>query len=764
MRSGTIVFLLGVVALQFLPQLPDARWSWLIPALLSLAWWRPARLPALLVIGFLWALWHADARMQTRLPAALEGRTVQVEGTVEGIPRHDGHVLRFVFTADHGLPTAMRLRLSWYRGTMDLRGGERWRLVLRLRRPHGFRNPSSFDYEGWLFRRGYDATGYVLNGEGNGRLAAAEGLHHWRQVLADRVAASLPGNPFTGMIQALSIGERQGMDTEQWTVLRRTGTGHLMAISGLHIGLVATAVFFVTRRLWGLAGRAALKVPAPKAAAVSALAAAAAYAALAGFAIPTRRALVMLMVVMGAVLLQRELRPGNGLALALLAVLLTDPLAVLEPGFWLSFGAVTLIVFAMAHRPLARGWWWRWGRLQWVLAVGLAPLTLAWFGGVPLISAPANLIAVPWVGLMVVPLVLAGVLVSILWTQAGTALLTMAARLLEWLWTPLAWLSELPMAHWTPADVPMELLWALFPAVVLLLAPRGLPGRWLGAVLLLPVCLYTPERPPLGGFWLTVLDVGHGLAAVVETANRVIVFDTGPRYSSRFDAGSGIVAPFLRGRGYRRMDLLVVSHGDSDHAGGVRGLLGELPAGRVLSGDVEALAVPVAGACREGMEWSWDGVRFRFLNPPRAVAVDENEGSCVLSVEGKGGRLLLTADIERGTERRLVAEYGAGLAADVLLVPHHGSGTSSTRAFVDAVSPALALVPVDHNHRFGLPREEVLQRYRRAGAAVFQTGQCGALTVRVEPDSGVAAPRAYRLRARRYWHATEAGECPGASP
>jgi competence protein ComEC len=506
------------------------------------------------------------------------------------------------------------------------------------------------------------------------------------------------------------------------------------------------------RWLWSRAGAAALWLPAPRVAALAALLAATGYAALAGFAIPTQRALVMLAAGLLGVLLDRRTAPSILLALALLAVLVFDPLAVLAPGFWLSFAAVAVILYVVTGDRRAPGWRSRlltFGRVQWAVTLGLLPLLLFIFQQASVTSPLANLAAIPVVELVVIPATLLGVLgLLVLPDGWASGVLLVAATALEWLWPLLAALARWPAALWSQAAPAPWVLAAASVGVALLLAPRGFPGRWAGSVWLLPLLVVTPPAPAVGEVWLTLLDVGQGLSVVVRTAGHTLVFDTGARFNARFDLGRAVLVPYLRQSGAGRVDVLVVSHGDNDHIGGSGSLLAAVPVAEVLTSVPERIGGG-ARACADGQRWEWDGVRFEFLHPGPGAAGGDNNASCVLRIEGPYGRALLPGDIEAGAERALVASRPAALRAEVLVVPHHGSRTSSSDAFVDQVGPQLALIPVGHRNRYRHPHPDVVARYRERGIRLEDSAHAGAIEVRMT-GAGVQVER-QRDRHRRYW-------------
>jgi competence protein ComEC len=759
MRTGTLAFLLGVLLLQQFGTLPPVALVLgllpLIPLALFLKF--PWHLPAWLLGGFLWALWIAHQLLAQGLSPALEGQDLLLEGQVAGLPVVRERHLRFEFDVrrarlgDRVVPFAARIRLNWYGRYPDLAPGQPWRLTVRLKAPHGFRNPGGFDYEGWLFQHRIRATGYVRARGINESVGVAQGypVQRLRHVLRGRIQAVLVDSPVQGLLLALVIGDRGAISPAQWHWLQQTGTNHLMAISGLHIGLVAGLAFLLGQWLWRVSGRGLLWLPAPAAGAVLALLAALGYAALAGFSIPTQRALIMVAVTMLALLRRRPVTPTVTLARALLLVLLLDPLAVLAAGFWLSFAAVALIFLLLGGHLERLPRWQQALRVQLGLSLGLFPLVLGLFQRTSLVAPLANLVAVPAVGLLVVPLALLGCGLLFLWPAAGAGLLQIGAVLLEQLARGLAWLGGQSWAGWSGSASPLALGLAGLGLLVLLL-PRGVPHRWLGGILLLPLLLPAPSRLAEGRARFTLLDVGQGLAAVVQTRHHVLVFDTGPRFGRRFDTGQAVLVPFLRQAGLRQVDMLILSHGDSDHIGGARSLRSALPIQRILGSDPARLPDWPITPCRRGQHWEWDGVRFSMLHPDADTALRRNDASCVLQVRAGPHRLLLSADIERPAERRLLRRDGPALRADILVAPHHGSKTSSSAAFIAAVDPDFVLFPVGYRNRYGFPRPAVVARYRQPGRRLLDTARSGAIAFVL--GAGALQATEYRQQARRYWH------------
>jgi competence protein ComEC len=765
-----LAFVCGAITVQGLPELPSPMLLTGLTIAAPILFFLRRSLACALLLGFAWASAFALLRLHDELPRDLEGRDIIVEGAIASLPEPNERGVRFEFDLGRTVsPEDGRvpghLRLNWYDTTRTLHAGEHWRLTVRLKRPHGMLNPGGMDHELWLFSRNIRALGYVRESPGNVLLKPANPWlpGAWRQTLSDRIHATLADSRFDGVIRALVMGAEDAISPAQWEVLRRTGTAHLIAISGSHISLIAVVAYGIA------AGAAALlqvmRWPPPALAAVAAVAAAAGYSALTGFAIPTQRALIMIAIAMGGIIAQRHLRPVHTLTWALAAVVLLDPLAVTSPGFWLSFLAVGFILYLLTgrlQRPgLLHGLAWT----NWATSLGLAPVLLFFFGQISLISPLANLFAVPVLGLAITPLALLSALALLVWPAAGIVLMGFTETLVAWTWKALEWLSALSWAQWQHAapPLPMALLAALGAAVLMI--PRGIPGRWLGLFLLLPAATYVPAPPPEGSYRLTVLDVGQALASVVETRAHTLVFDTGARLSDSFDMGTAVLEPYLRSRGLSAIDTLVVSHGDNDHIGGAAALLQRFPVAAALSSVPDKLSHPAAKSCRAGQSWEWDGVRFEMLWPPapggggikgEGATGKDNDTSCVLKISAAQGSALLTGDIERGAESGLVKRYGAALASTVLVAPHHGSKTSSSPEFLSEVRPSTVLVSAGYRNRWGFPSPQVMERYRRLGIRAFDTASGGALTVLPGADGSGPGLIPYRLSYRRYWHDTAA--------
>ncbi len=761
MISETFAFAAGVILLQRQVSLPAALWPLLIPAVLFVFWRYPSlRLPAAFGFGFLWALLHAHWVAGGFLPPELEGKEVTVEGRVVSLPETGRGRVRFEFQVDRlsyqgkRYPSPGRIRLGWYRESPVLVPGETWQLRVRLKAPHGFSNPGGFDYEGWLFRNGIRATGYVRESRDNRKTldsSAGYALQRLRQQIRETIESKVEDPTAAGLLKALVIGDRSGLSRADWELFRQTGTNHLIAISGLHIGIVSGLAFFLSRRLWAGSERLTLMFSAPRAAAICALLAAAVYAALAGFSVPTRRAMIMLAVFMAGLLTQRTSKPARSISIALFVLLLIDPFAILSPGFWFSFLAVAVILLGLSARVRRSNGVRSWFRVQWLVAMGMAPMLLAWMLPVPLLAPLINLLAVPVFSLLVIPLALIGSCLSLISDPLGGPLLNLGGWLLSSGRDLLAHLAEIPLRVPPPGNLPGYLWGAIATGALLLLAPRGLPGRWLGGILLIPLCLPSFQGPRPGEVWFDLLDVGQGLSVVLRTQRHLLVYDTGPRFSDRFDAGAAVLVPFLESQGIKRVDKVIISNGDEDHRGGLSSLLHRFSVDEVLSGEPERVTAYPAQPCIAGAEWYWDEVRFRILHPIDPGKWKGNDASCVLQVENQAGRILIPGDIEAAAENALLGLGTEQLQSDLVVIPHHGSRTSSSSPFVRATRPDYALASAGYLNRHRFPKAKVVSRWQAAGARVIDTASSGDIHFRFGMEEGITAPVLYRTKAARYW-------------
>jgi competence protein ComEC len=688
--------------------------------------------------------------------------------------------VRFNFKVEHVEGSSMRVpprvALSWYDGLHagdgkagDVRPGERWQLTVRLQRPHGNANPYGFDYEVWLLEEGVRATGYVRPaGTSNRRIdgfvfSVGNVVERARAALRDRIVQALPGKKYAGVIVALVIGDQRGIDQSDWTVFNRTGIGHLISISGLHItmvaGLFALAASALWRRSFFTGAQLPLLLPAQKVAALAGAGVALLYVLLAGFGVPAQRTLYMLSVVALALWFGRMTSVSHVLCAALGVVVLLDPWAMLWPGFWLSFGAVAVILYASVGRvgfePKGlRGAWREASRTQYAVTLGLVPLTMLLFGQVSVVSPVANAVAIPVVSFIVTPLALAGAMLP---APLSALVLGLAHWIVALLAQMLAWLGGQPLAVWSAPEPDPWLFLLALAGTLWVLAPRGWPHRWAGAAAWLPLFVQLPTHPAAGEFTVTAFDVGQGMALLVETRGHRLLYDTGPQYAPDSNGGNRVIAPYFRARGIGHLDGMIVSHSDTDHSGGALALL---EAFRVdwLASSLWPNSPIVRAArqhvrCAAGQNWSWDGVRFEMLQPLAASygdpALKANARSCTLRISGQSRSMLLAGDIEAAQEAELTARDAARLHADVLLAPHHGSGTSSTPAFLLAVRPTVGIFQVGYRNRYHHPKRQVVERYAEMGIRRLRTDEAGAIVLAFGREVEASE---YRREHARYWY------------
>ncbi len=764
-QATAAALVLGAAGLLALPALPPV-WALATGALAGLAAWargrRWRRAAGAGLFGAALCGLHVAHSLGLQLPGDLERADVVLSGHVVQLPVHEAQRTRFAFRVDEGgaVPEALRgrlLRLTWYdpRGSQPdarrhaLEPGSHWRFTARVRAPRSLRNPGWMDGEKHAMAQRVTAVGYVRTREAVEQGGGRRGVDGWRAAVADRIDAVVDGDA-SRYVRALAIGDTRALGDLDWEALRATGLTHLIAISGFHVGMVGGFFALLATGLWWCVPALARVIPRPQGAAAVALLASTGYAAVAGWELPTVRTVLMIAVVAAARLARRQLRIADALAYAATAVVLVDPMAVLSAGFWLSFAGVAWLVWCLPDaRELsaARGL----VASQWVATLGLLPLTATLFGQASLAGPIANLVAIPWWSLVVVPLALVGTGLEALHSGAG-----------DWAWQAAAWafalswplferLAASPFAlWWLPEPHVLALPLALLAAFWMLL-PRGVPGKALAALLWLPLLWPDRRLPAAGAAEAVVLDVGQGLAVLVRTATHAVLYDTGPAVPDGFDAGERVVVPALHALGVRRLDAIVVSHGDADHAGGFPAVQRRFAAPVVFAPQWDR--VPGAAPCLAGSAWQADGVTFRFLHPDVHFPDFRNPSSCVLRVDTAYGRLLLPGDIDAVVERLLVHRDVDALQAEVVVAAHHGSRSSSDPAFVAASGAHYALMSAGHGNRFGHPHAPVAARWTDAGSVVLGTATGGALRIRLDADG--PAVDAQRLRRPRLWDAAQ---------
>ncbi|WP_447096692.1 DNA internalization-related competence protein ComEC/Rec2 [Pseudomonas sp. CF10PS3] len=736
MKTGMFALALGLLALRFLPELPTT--GWLIAMLVLVLMLLPFRTSplAFFLLGLSWACISAQWALDDRLPPALDGQTRWLEGRVIGLPQQTGTGVRFDLADSRSRNARLpkRIRVSWHGGP-EVRSGERWRLAVTLKRPSGLLNFHGFDQEAWLLAQRIGATGSVKDGE---RLSPAR--HALRDTVRQRLIAVDAQGREAGLA-ALVLGDGSGLAAEDWQVLQDTGTVHLLVISGQHIGLLAGLVYGLVALLarYGFWPRMWPWLPW---ACGLAFASALGYGLLAGFGVPVQRACVMVGLVLLWRLRFRHLGFWWPLLLALNGVLILEPLASLQPGFWLSFTAVAVLILAFGGRLGPWGVWQAWTRPQWLIAIGLLPVLLVL--GLPIsVSAPlANLVAVPWISLVVLPLALLGTAMLPL-PYLGEGLLWLAGGALDALFLGLAWLAGQAPA-WIPADVPLGYWLISLMGAVLLLLPKGVPFRLLGWPMLL-LAVFPPREPvPHGRVEVVQLDVGQGQSLILRTRHHTLLYDAGLR-SGTVDLGARVVLPSLKKLGVESLDMMLLSHADADHAGGAAAVARGVPIKRVVGGETEGLpAFLGAQPCISGEQWEWDGVSFELWQ--WSEAINGNPKSCVLQVQANGERLLLTGDIDRAAERAFL-DSPLAVRTDWLQAPHHGSRSSSSWPFLRRLAPTSVLISRGRGNAFGHPHPQVVERYQTLGSQLYDSAEHGAVRLQL----GAFLPPIVARSQRRFW-------------
>ena len=805
MRLVIIAFVLGVTCLQQQANLwqVEVLFSLFFLSLLFLLgakkYWHLKAAPWLrqtcilstfFLLGYVWAALFATWYLREELAPELEGKDITVVGTIDSLPHVFPEGVRFNFLIEKTLSDSdllarlpKKIALSWYAATQnsdasaiaDVKPGERWQLTVRMKRPYGNANPMGFDYEVWLLEQGLRATGTVRPDDAfkNTRVdsfvwSLGNIIDRSRSNLRERIHAALPAQPYAGVIVALVVGDQREVAQSDWKIFNRTGIGHLVSISGLHItmiaGLFASLVFTLWRHSFFTDAQLPLRLPAQKVAAIAGALMALVYVALAGFGVPAQRTLTMLMVVALAMWTGRLTSISPILCLALGVVVVFDPWAVLWPGFWLSFGAVAILLFAttgrmtmtlsLSTRETLRRGWWNAVRTQYAITVGMVPLTLLLFGQISMISPIANALAIPLISFIVTPLALLG---SVMPAPLSTFLLQLAHACVVGLVHFLQFLSQQSFAVWSAPIAPFWMFIVAMLGSLWLLAPHGWPARYLGFFCWIPLCAAQASTPKANEMTVTAFDVGQGMALLIETAQHRLLYDTGPYYSPESDGGSRVLLPYLNARGIHHLDAIVVSHNDNDHSGGAMTLLAAIPTDLVMSSLAHDSPIVLASghhqACIAGQHWDWDGISFEILQPTAmSYEMDKlkpNARSCTLKVSSGNLSLLLPGDIEALQENELVNNIPDKLPATVLVAPHHGSGTSSTPAFLHAVHPELALFQVGYRNRYHHPKFEIYQRYGDFGVNRLRTDEAGAITLQFGSTLAISE---YRTEHKRYWY------------
>lgn len=724
------------------------------------AWWM-----AIAGLSFLWTWFAACQQSSEILPYETEGQRIEITAKVITLPIPANGRIRFDASPsgnnDANAPLPPRIRLSYYTSGKNkkkrarLRLGDTFKATVKLKRPWSYRNPGGFDYEKYLFAKGIGATGYIIDYTRVKRGNTA------RQHIFDRLTSVTAHGGSSGAIAALSLGASGLLNTRQNELLIMTGTRHLFAVSGMHIGLVFGMAFFIAGLFWKTTKRLSHWQAKRDFASAVALPLACAYAWLTGLDVPAQRALVMLTCVCLIGWMRYRLSPGHALGVALIVILLVQPLGTLTISFWFSFVATATIIVYIFSTPsgLPESPQWRlharkfkWIRLQCCVSLVMLVACMALFHQAAINAPLSNLWAIPMMSLLILP----GCLLTVLLLPFGETVAGAAAAVTDFLfgilWSGLGYMTLWDFGFRTHNPPGWSLPLALAGVLALLFAYRA-GTRAASLVLFLPLWFgNTQYRPGTGEFEVTFLDLGQGLSAVIRTQKQVVLFDTGIE-NAGYSAARRVVIPYLRAANIKNIERLVVSHGDNDHAGGIDTILASLSVGRKIASP-EVATLHGFETCHAGYEWSADGVQFLFMHPPPDTPMVGNNSSCVLRIGEPGRCVLLTADIEAEAEHILTSTWKRALSCPVILMPHHGSATSSTTEFIAATNPEIAVVTSGRNNRYGFPLTRIVSRYERRGVKILNTAETGALSVRFTRDRAPCISGATRFDDRRYWHLT----------
>jgi|WetSurMetagenome_2_1015567.scaffolds.fasta_scaffold07798_7 competence protein ComEC len=739
MRQIAMSWGLGIVACQFLSDLPPLSWLVLSLHCFLLILFKNNYLKNIGIVGlgFLYALWTAHTILNQDLPIDLEGKMITINGQIVSIPQFVGYGMRFEFEVEK-TPTypSFKARLTWNKDfPKNLQLNQKYKLKVRLKRAHSLRNFNTFDQERWFFQNRIRSQGNVKSGE---LLEAGFDLRSYIYMFLKEKINELPRS---GILIALILGETNGISQQEWQTFRNTGTIHLISVSGTHLSMVAFSVssfLLIVIRMIG--GKWLLTIKLQVIVVILSFLVVAIYAWLSGFSIPTQRSLIMIGGFFLGIILNKNFASSYILSIAFFLILLIDPLAVLSMGFWLSFGAIATLLYTQ-HKQITHSNQLVQIESSWVVFIALTPLLLFIFGQIPLLSIISNVIVVSFFSFIIMPCLFLGAIFSMF--EIGNFLLFLSSYCLDNIMIILEFLANLEIALLPLPNAPM---WGLRLATIgtfLVLMPRGMIGKWIGFAWFIPMLFPHLEQPKHGEIYFDLLDVGQGLSAVIQTQHHVLIYDTAPAFEKMVIAESTLI-PFLRGKGIQEISRLVISHPHTDHAGGVKSLIQAFEINDILT--TEPTRWQHASYCKSGQIWEWDDVTFEIL------AGEENyykNNSCVLKITTGKHSILLTGDIERDQELKLAFEKN--IKANILIAPHHGSKTSSTHTFINAVKPDYALFSVGYQNQFKHPRSEIIQRYQSVGAQTFETQNSGMISFQITPET-ISKPQRYREINRHYWH------------
>ena len=684
-----------------------------------------------------------------KLPVSQIQKTLLIQGIIYSVPEKKFHGVKFEFKVDRFKSKKIKstMLISWYSHPPKLHIGERWEFSVKLKPPIGSHNPGGFDYSQFLLSQGISATGFVNVPNVHNKLLGRDdfyALQVFREKIQKNISTAIHNQTLAAFVSALCVGLRDGLTESDWQVFQKTGTNHLVAIAGLHIGFVVATVYFLANKLCRLFPRLLLIIPAARFAEIIALLSALAYSALSGFAIPAQRASIMLFFLMMGSIFCRRISIWRRLFFSASIILILNPFDLFEASFCLSFMSICFLSWIMMGRLKTEKHWKSWIKMQVAILIGLLPVMLLFFQQASLVAFFTNAVAIPWIGFVILPMALFAVLLNLFYLHlVSQKLFWLTGKLLLPLWKFLSFAAHLSFASWYHAISSPFLLIAGIMGAIFLLAPRKMPAKWVGCFGLLPLFFFHTATPKESDYWVTVIDVGQGLSVLVQTAHHVMLYDTGAHAPGGFDFGESVVAPYLRYRGIHTINRLEISHGDNDHSGGADAISKDFKVQSIFTSAPKLIAHFHAQYCAAGQSWTWDKVHFTTLNPVKNAPYQDNNSSCVIKISSQKNAMLLTGDIQKVTEAQLVYLYGAQLKSTVLLAPHHGSRTSSSQQFLSAVSPKIAVISAGKLNRYHLPSPLVLSRYQQNHIKVYNTANSGAIMIRFERQGRVLLTHYY---------------------
>jgi competence protein ComEC len=765
MITNATALIVGLLFAFFSSELDDPYWVCYLPIVLALVFLIPKyRIVTIILSAYLWAGFNFQSAVNLKLNNSFNNQVVMLSGVIADIPEIKPRSVRFLLKPDfiegynQRLPN--KIRLSWYRSNQLPVAGQRWQFRAKLRRPSGFHNPAGFDYERWLLVKGIGATGYIKKSRENRLLDQTPwwNINQLRSKVSQSIDRQCNFCDNQGLIKALTIGYRGDINLSQKQILKDSGTAHLLAISGLHVGLISGLFYLLGRWLWHVYFFR-YRYNQLEFSAVLSFIAGLSYAALAGFSIPTVRALIMFGVIFFALKYRLSNNLLNTIATTVVLILIIDPLAVGSASLWLSVGALLIIGFAQYLLNNQKSWLRKLLLVQGIFTLMFIPMGIVLFGQVNIAGYLANVVAIPAVSFVLLPLALLGSFCASVNLPYTDWLLIVCDRGMTFLLEYLEWLLESGFAAIGTGYIPMPLLILSLVGLAIGVMPRAFLGQKLSLILVLLPVIWWPEKLEYGGYEMTVLDVGMGTSVIVKTRHHSLVYDFGPGNKEGYSAGSWVVKPYLQHYNILTPDLMVISHVDQDHSGGFQTFKYNFDSATLVSGTPRQLQKrfnldQLIQSCHDLPPWRWDGVDFEFLAFPQkneviALMDDTNNRSCVLKIQGKHS-VLLTGDIEAQREDWLVSIDPDSLKADLLVAPHHGSSTSSTIGFINQVSPEAVIFTVGKDNRWNFPKPDVIARYKAIKSQIYRTDRHGAVSF--YSDSNNFRIESQRKRHPRLWH------------